>query len=73
LWPTDSEASFLTAVAKAIAESMSTSVEKVLETARKFFGSLAPSVTTDEEGKPTLTFGVSKHARVGGWRRRRPE
>lgn len=52
LWPTDSEATFVTAVAKEIAESMSTSVGKVLVTARKFFGSLSPSVTVDEEGKP---------------------
>ena len=47
LWPTDSEATFTTALAKAIAESMSTSVEKLLETARKFFGRLSPSVTVD--------------------------
>src|SRR2546422_2717825 len=36
LWPTDSDAAFVTALAKAIAESMSTSVEKMLEAARKF-------------------------------------
>jgi len=30
-----------------------------------FFGSLAPNVTADEEGKPALTFGISKHAKVG--------
>ena len=65
LWPTDSEATFVTAVAKAITESMSTSVDKVLVTARKFFGSLTPSVTIDEEGKPTLTFGLGRHGRIG--------
>ena len=65
LWPTDSEATFATAVAKAITESMSTSVNKVLETARKFFGSLSPSVTVDEEGKPVLTFGLARQARLG--------
>ncbi len=65
LWPTDSEANFATAVAKAIAEAMSTSVGKVLETARQFFGNLAPSVTTDEEGRPVLTFGLGRHARIG--------
>jgi len=65
LWPTDSEAAFVTAVAKAITESTSTSVDKVLETAKRFFGSLAPSVTLDEEGKPVLTFGVSQHAELG--------
>jgi AAA+ ATPase superfamily predicted ATPase len=65
LWPTDSEVTFVTAVAKAITESMSTSVDRVLETARRFFSSLAPSVTVDEEGKPVLTFGVSTHAKLG--------
>lgn len=65
LWPTDSEATFVTTVAKAISESMATSVDKVLEIARKFFGSLSPSVTMDGEGKPTLTFGLGKQARIG--------
>ena len=65
LWPTDSEATFVTTVAKAITESTSTSVGKVLETANKFFGSLSPSVTMDEEGKPALSFGLGKHVRIG--------
>ncbi len=65
LWPTDSEAAFVTALAKAITESMSTSVDKALETAKKFFSNLAPSVTVDEEGKPALTFGISQHGRPG--------
>ena len=65
LWPTDSEGTFVTAVAKAITESISTSVDKVLETAKRFFGGLAPSVTMDEDGKPVLTFGISKHAKLG--------
>ena len=65
LYIIDGEATFVTTVAKAITESMSTSVGKVLETAKKFFGSLSPSVTMDEEGKPALTFGLGKHARVG--------
>jgi uncharacterized protein len=64
LWPTDSEATFVTTVAKAIAESTSRSLEKVLETAKRFFGSLAPSVTVDAEGKPALTFGVSRQGRL---------
>jgi hypothetical protein len=37
LWPTDSEATFVTAAAKALTESTSTSVDKVLETAKRFF------------------------------------
>ena len=58
LWPTDSEATFVTAVAKAITESMSTSVNKLLETARKFFdletvgGRLYRNVYRRFEGQP---------------------
>ena len=65
LWPTDSEAAFATAVAKAITESLETSVNKLLETAKKFFGRLSPSVTVNEEGKPTLAFGLAREAPVG--------
>ena len=65
LWPTDSEATFATTVAKAITEAMSTSVDKVLKTAKRFFGGLSPSVTVNEEGKPVLTFGLDKQARIG--------
>ena len=65
LWPTDSEAAFATAMAKAIADSMSISVDKLLETAKRFLGRLSPSLTVDEEGKPTLTFGLAKEVPVG--------
>lgn len=64
LWPTDSEATFVAAVAKAITESMSSSAEKLLQTAKKFFSNLVPSVTADEEGKPALSFAMAKHARI---------
>ena len=64
LWPTDSEATFVAAVARAITESMSSSVEKLMETAKKFFGNLSPSITVDDQGKPSLTFGLAKHARI---------
>jgi type II secretory pathway predicted ATPase ExeA len=64
LWPTDSEMTFVAAVARAITESMSSSVEKVLETAKKFFGGLSPSITVDEEGKPNLNFGLARPARI---------
>jgi uncharacterized protein len=64
LWPTDSEVTFVAAVARAITESMSSSVEKLLDTAKKFLSSLSPSVTVDAEGKPTLAFGLAKHARI---------
>ena len=64
LWPTDSEATFVAAVAKAITESMSSSTDKLLKTAKKFFSNLVPSVTADEDGKPALSFGMAKHAPI---------
>jgi hypothetical protein len=63
LWPTDGESSFATAVAKGVSESMSTTADQLLKTAKEFFGYLAPSVTLDEEGKPRLSFGVGRASR----------
>ena len=60
LWPTDGEASFVTALAKAIARSMTSSGTRLLRSAKELFGSLTPSLTVDDEGKPTLTFGVQR-------------
>ena len=62
LWPTDSEATFIAALAHAITHSMSSSVSKLLETGKRFFSNLAPSVTLDEEGKAEIHFGFSKHS-----------
>lgn len=63
LLPSDSEFQFVAATAKAIAESVSATSSKLLETARTLFGRLAPSLTLDHEGKPKLTFGIdpSRH------------
>jgi AAA+ ATPase superfamily predicted ATPase len=70
LWPTDSEGTFVAAMARAITESMSSSVEKALETAKKLFGSLSPSVTVNEEGKPTLAFGLrSTPGLIRSWKK----
>ena len=66
LWPTDGEATFVAALAKAITHSMSSSVEKLLDTARKLFSNLAPSVTVNDQGKPEVSFGLAKHRAVGG-------
>jgi AAA+ ATPase superfamily predicted ATPase len=44
LWPTDGALSFPMTTAKAIAESMSTRVEKTLDITKSFFGRLAPSI-----------------------------
>ena len=60
LWPSDGAFSFVAVTAKAIAESMGGTAEQVLKAAKEFFGQLTPSVTLDEEGKPKVTFGVSR-------------
>jgi len=62
LWPTDGEASFAAAVAKGISKSMATTADKLLDVAGTFFGRLAPSITLDDQGKPQVTFGLSRAA-----------
>jgi len=64
LWPTDDESSFVTALAKAITSSMTTSVEKLLTTARELFSSLVPTITLNDEGKPELSFGFSRNVKI---------
>jgi len=59
LSPTDGEASFATKTARAITASMSSTASQLLETAAQFFSRLAPSITTDAEGRPMITFGTS--------------
>lgn len=56
LWPTDDEASFITATAKGISLAMGTDAVRVLEIAKKFFSSLVPKVSLDDDGKPKLSF-----------------
>jgi uncharacterized protein len=65
LWPTDGEASFATATARAIAESMSSTAAQLLDIAKQLFSRLAPSVTTDAEGKPKVTFGLNVTGQPG--------
>jgi len=59
LWPTDNEASFVAAVAKAVAEAIASTPRKMLEAARTFFSRLAPSLTVDDEGRPRVMFRLS--------------
>lgn len=58
LWPTDGESSFITTVAKAITESISTNADKLLDNAKTFFSSLKPQITVGDDGKPAITFGI---------------
>jgi len=62
LWPTDSEASFAVALARAVAESVGPTPKKMLEAAKSFFAHLAPSVTLTEDGQPKVTFGIASPA-----------
>lgn len=58
LWPTDSESSFATTTAKAISQAAATTSQKMLDTAKRLFTRLVPSVTVDDEGKPSVSFGL---------------
>jgi uncharacterized protein len=64
LWPTDTEAAFVTTLAKAIAGSMTTSAQKLLQIATQFFGNLAPAMTINEEGMPEIGFGVTRRSHL---------
>jgi hypothetical protein len=59
LWPTDGEKSFAAATAEAITASMGGTAGQLLEMATQFFSLFAPSVTSDSEGKPKISFGFS--------------
>ena len=63
LWPTEGELSFIATTAKALAESVSTTGDQLLRTAKQFFGRLAPVVTTDADGRPRITFGIHTMSR----------
>jgi len=58
LWPTDGPASFVATVAKGITEALASRADRLLETAKRLFSRLIPSVTVDEEGKPVIAFGI---------------
>ncbi len=63
LWATEGELSFAAATARALAESVSTSADKLLGTAKRLFGRLSPSVSLDAEGKPKITFELTRLSR----------
>ncbi|NLS96868.1 MAG: ATP-binding protein [Planctomycetaceae bacterium] len=58
LWPTDSENSFATTTARAISLALASTPKQVLDTARKMFRQLVPSVSVGEDGTPTVSFGT---------------
>jgi AAA+ ATPase superfamily predicted ATPase len=59
LWPTDSAASFATTTARALAQAHARTPKKLLEAARTLFSRLVPSVTVDDQGKPTLKLDLA--------------
>ena len=56
LWPTDDEASFITANAKGISQAMGTTAGDVIAASKKFFSRLAPKVSLGDDGLPKISF-----------------
>lgn len=59
LWPTYGEDSFTLTTAKAIAEASGPSVDKVMAISKSLFSRLLPTFGVDDQGKPTVTFGIA--------------
>lgn len=59
LWPTYGEDSFTLTVAKAIAEAGGQGVENLMEVSKSLFSRLLPTISMDQDGKPTVTFGLA--------------
>ncbi len=59
LWPTDGQQTFVSATAKAITESMATTVDSLLKVGKQFFGGLSPAVVVGEDGTPQIKFAVT--------------
>ncbi|HEV2135288.1 MAG TPA: ATP-binding protein [Terracidiphilus sp.] len=60
LFATESEESFATATAKALANALESRAEHVLAAAKHLFSRFTPSLSLDEAGKPQLTLGMSR-------------
>ncbi len=58
LWPTESETSFAAGTAKAISQASASTATRMLEIAKELFSRLVPSVSVNDEGKPTISFGA---------------
>jgi AAA+ ATPase superfamily predicted ATPase len=65
LWPTDGDASFVSSLARALAEARSSTASKLLATAKSLFSRLTPSLTVGDDGRPVLVFGVPSRADLG--------
>jgi len=65
LWATDGPASFATTIARSVAQGLASTSDKLLGSAREFFGRLTPTVSMTPEGTPQLTF-AERNARLDG-------
>ncbi|NOR12392.1 MAG: AAA family ATPase [Candidatus Aminicenantes bacterium] len=64
LFPTNSEEDYLRELAKKVAMATATTTKRLIDIAKTFFSSLAPSVTIGNDGNPTLKFGVNREGYV---------
>ena len=62
LWPTDGSASFAAAMARAVSEAAETKTSKLLSFAKALFGQLRPTVSLDDDGNPSLGFGLDQRS-----------
>ncbi|MCK4304903.1 MAG: ATP-binding protein [Candidatus Eisenbacteria sp.] len=62
LWATDNEESFITELAGAISLGLESKADRILHTAKRLFGGLAPAVSLDSDGNPQLTFAMGTQA-----------
>ena len=62
LWATDGEESFITQLAGAISMGSARTADRILRSAKRLFGGLAPAVTLDQDGNPQLTFAMGTQA-----------
>jgi len=60
LWPTDGDASFAVAMARALTLALASTPQKLLEAARSFFSRFSPSISVDENGRPIVSFEISR-------------
>lgn len=56
LWPSDDEASFITATARGISHAMGTTAGDVITAAKRFFSQMAPKVSLGDDGLPKVSF-----------------
>lgn len=64
LFPTSSEEDYLRELAKKVAMATATTTKRLIDIAKTFFSSLAPTVIIDNDGNPVLKFGVNREGYI---------